>query len=139
MMAAMTIEFFIPWKVQPKQSVRGTKGGGHYADPKIKENAASLAGYIQDHGLAPVKPLEGALEATYRIVYAYRKKHKKQEAAGIIVPKETAPDTEQLSKQLGDVLEFTQFFHNDAQIATSHVIKEHGPDPGVHVTIARME
>lgn len=134
----MRIEVFIPWRVEAKQSVRGTKGGGFYGDPKIKTNAASLAGYIRDHGLAPAEPMKGPLEATYRIVYAYLKKHGKTQAVGIPIPKETAPDTEQLSKQIGDVLEFTRFFKNDAQIATSHVIKEHGPEPGVHVTIATM-
>lgn len=137
----MRIEFIIPWRVAPKQSVRvGTKfTSGRVLrktfrqTKKIKRNAASLALYARRH--CPDPPLEGPLRVSYVVTYPYLKRHTKRERAAGPIPKDARPDVDQLAKQLNDVLEAVGFFRDDGQIAQLHVSKRWGAMPGVWVAV----
>jgi Holliday junction resolvase RusA-like endonuclease len=139
----MRIEFFIPWRVAPKQSVRtqvverpGRKPfAQHYQTKKIKHNAAILAEQIAP--FRPPTPFEGAVRAWYRVVYPYRKNEPKKNR-GADIPKATGPDCGQLSKQLDDVLQGCGFVANDAQIADSRTRKFWGMAPGITITVAPL-
>lgn len=138
----MRIEFFIPWRVAPKQSVRtrvvqmvnGKAFAQHYQTKAIKENAAILAGQIAPH--RPPTPIEGPVSVWYRVVYPYRKAEPKKNRGMMDIPKDTGPDCGQLSKQLDDVLQGCGFFPNDAQIADSRTRKFWGMKPGITITVA---
>lgn len=143
MTATMRIEFFIPWRVAPKQSVRtrvvhtatGQAFAQHYQTKKIKENAAVLAEQIAP--FRPPTPFEGPVRAWYVVVYPYRKSESKKNR-GVDIPKDTGPDCGQLSKQLDDVLQGCGFVANDAQIADSRTQKFWGMRPGITITVETL-
>lgn len=137
----MHIEFFIPWDVAPKQSVRGGRAFGSgkrnfFPTTRVTTNAQVLASFVAPH--RPARPLQGALRAWYTVSYAYIKRIAKKNRHGP-VPKDTSPDTEQLAKQLGDTLESCGFFANDGQIADLRVVKVWDAKPGVEVMIEEID
>lgn len=128
----MRIEFTIPWRVAPKQSVRFGRRGA-YQPKRLTQNAASLSSFAAPH--CPPEPLEGPLRVSYVVTYAYLKRHTIEQRAAGPIPKDTVPDVDQLAKQLSDVLEASGFFSNDAQIVELHVRKMWDAVPSVRVRI----
>lgn len=107
----MRIEFTIPYRVCPKQGVRQGRGV-FYTPAAIKANAAALAYYAMQHH--PPGLFVGPIRAEYTIEYIDRSKAKRGRKAPCWKP--TAPDCDNLAKQLSDVLQQCEFFANDAQI-----------------------
>lgn len=107
----MRIEFTIPCRVHPKQSVRQGRGV-YYTPAAIKANAAALAYYAMQH--RPSEPFVGPIRAEYTIECVDHSKAKRGRKAPYWKP--TAPDCDNLAKQLSDVLQQGGFFTNDAQI-----------------------
>jgi Holliday junction resolvase RusA-like endonuclease len=140
---AMRIEFFIPWKVAPKQSVRtriverpGRKPfAQHYQTKEIKRNAAVLVEQLAP--FRPPTPIEGPVRVWYKVAYPYKKGEPKKNR-GKEIPKDTGPDCGQLSKQLDDVLQGCGFFPNDGQIADSRTVKVWSMTPGITITVETM-
>lgn len=136
----MRIDFTIPWRVAPKQSVRSrvarTKDGKAYVQTyqtnDIKENAETLAALVAPH--CPPVPLEGPLSVWYTVRYAYRKSEPQKNRSAAMY-KHTRPDADQLAKQLSDVLEAVGFFGDDAQIAELSIVKLWDAVPSVQVLL----
>lgn len=134
-MPKQRIEFFLPDAVVvPKQSFRIGKGHG-YQTKKVTDNAEDL--WVQMREYVPVTPLRGPLLCDYYVTYPWLKRHTTRERAKGKIWKSTAPDWEQLAKQLSDVLEGV-FFKNDAQIASGVCEKWWGLEPGVRVRIEQL-
>jgi len=131
----LSLEFFIPHEVRPKQSFR-TARGVNYTPKAIKQNAAALQTLLLQH--CPRVPLAGPLRLDIVFQFPWRmaepKKNKRKAR-----PKDTKPDFDNLCKQLCDVLQSMGFFVNDSQIADIHVRKVWTDSPGVQVFMEEME
>lgn len=129
-----TLEFFIPYRVAPKQSFRADRRA--HKDPKLVANEKALAALLCPH--RPQEPLQGTLRQ--RLVFQYpwrRAEHKKWIQHGSR-PKNTVPDYEQLCKNVNDVMESMGFFTNDAIIAGAEVWKLWCCQPGVQVYLEEL-
>lgn len=137
MAESRTIEFFIPWRVKPKQSFRARRGRRGHPDRKVKNNAGALAAFAAQH--LPAAPLVGPLRLDVVVRYAWRQSESKRtrELGGLF--KDTSPDWDNLGKQIGDVLQAAGFFANDGQIADGRVRKVWGSRPaGVEIRLAEL-
>lgn len=133
----MTIEFSIPWIVQPKQSTRFTKEGRRYTPKGVRENAAALAAMFAEH--VPDKPLAGPLYLDVTFAYPWRKSESKKRRDAAIQWKDTKPDCDNLYKQVADVMERCGFFENDAQIATVGISKQWRDNPSLSIRLGEIE
>lgn len=127
-------EFILPCEVQPKQSARF--GRRVYQTAKVKANAHQLAGFItvKLNGRRP-KPLVGPAEVYIRCDYAWTIPKKHWPDRGWLW-KDTAPDVENLAKQVNDVLEKLGFFEvSDGQIARAVVEKRWAPETSTTIRI----
>lgn len=139
------IEFTIPFTVQAKQSDRtrivtrkdGTQYVHHYQSNRVVINAQHLAAAVCPH--RPPAPWDGpvGMEVTY--IYPWRSTESKRKRAAGEILKWTAPDLEQLDKQLTDVLESAGFVTNDSRIVARWSCKKWGNNPGVHVRLEKLE
>lgn len=110
------ISFTLPCGVEPKQSFRARKDGRNYPTPKTKENARALAAFAAPH--RPEAPFVGPLRLDVEFRYRWRKKVTKKQMERLYIPKDTAPDIDNLTKQLCDVLQKCGFYMNDGQVAS---------------------
>ena len=131
------VDFHIPWLPRPKQSFRYTQTGRKYTPADVKEDQRSLASLIEQH--RPDKPLVGPLRFAMTIIYPWRKSESKRVRALGLRPKGTKPDTDNLQKQVCDVLERMGFFENDAQIAQSNVAKFWGDAVGTRIAVNEID
>lgn len=131
-----SVSFSIPYVCGPKQSDRN-KGRQHYPDPKVKADAQSLASLVAPH--RPDKPLQGPLGLSLTVRYPWRKTEKKKWVRLGKRWKSSRPDYDNLSKQIGDVLERTGFMANDAQIACGHIEKFWTEQGGMDISLDELE
>lgn len=92
--------------------------------------------------LYPHKPenmLTGAISLKATFYYPYRKSEKKSIVkAGLIIPKTTKSDCDNLSKQFTDVLTKLGFFTDDALIFDLHIRKFYAPQGKISVEITEV-
>lgn len=89
--------------------------------------------------LKPARMLKGALKLVARFYYPYRASEKKSITKyGLLVPKTTKPDFDNLSKQFDDVLEKLGFIENDSNIHDGRVIKYWGPEAKIEVELEEV-
>jgi Holliday junction resolvase RusA-like endonuclease len=129
----MTIEFFIPLVVKPKQS---TRFGGGRAFPKKEtlDNAAQLAAFASRH--RPDSPIDQPVRARYVFQRAYLKKDGKRAAMGETIPDDTGADLGNRVKQLEDVLESVGILANDTRIWDCEAKKVRTAQCGVQVWLS---
>jgi Holliday junction resolvase RusA-like endonuclease len=115
--ARTPVSFAVPFLPRGKQSTefnrtKNAKGRYAHAVPRVKRNARSIAAFVPYLDA----PFEGAVRVDLTCVY-YR--------VGMdLAWKVTAPDVEQLAKQVIDVLAACQYFAgSDAQVALLTVRK----------------
>lgn len=132
------IEFFIPTVVVPKQSTRIGRRRGRtraYADPRVAANADALC----EHAMRfrPRRMLTGPLRLELSFLYAWPRNEPKR-GRPTRRHKHTAPDCDNLAKQVADVLQKAGFYRNDAQIAELFVDKYWCAKRGVFVQLERI-
>jgi Holliday junction resolvase RusA-like endonuclease len=143
-------EFFIRILPEPKQSVRSTvllakcrTRIHHHQTRKITENAEAMRGHILEALNARgehIEPMEGPVTVDLLVTFPPRQCDGWWQNLGRKWwPKDTAPDGEQLAKQVLDVLESLRFFKNDAQVWRLTVEKVFGEPVGTRVTMLQWE
>lgn len=100
------IDFFIPILPVPKQGDR-VSSGRHYQPRKVTTNAKELALYMQP--FVPREPLAGPLKLDVTVYYPHLSRTSAKRRL-LAIPKGTAPDGENLLKQVADVMEKLGFF-----------------------------
>jgi len=140
------IEFFIPIQVLPKQTNRnriatnreGKRYAARYTPAEVRANAEALALYAKQH--VPNRPLRGPVRAVFEFWFPFRVRASKVAKKRGWLSKDTAPDNDNLSKQLCDVLEACGFFEVcDAQISRQEMSKFWGHEVGVDVRLEELE
>ncbi len=133
-----SVSFSIPYVCGPKQG--GGRPGGRgkrFTDPKVKDDAATLASLVLPY--RPAKPLQGPLLLQVMVRYPWRKSESKKRRQRKRRWKDTAPDNENILKQLDDVLEKLGFMGNDGQIACIVFDKCWTDNGGMDVTLRELE
>jgi len=141
----MTLEFHIPWTVEPKQSMRhriivdgtGRRYIASYTPAKVKANSQTIASLVAQH--RPRDPLSGPLRATYVLTYPWRSSTSQRARKAGPMPKDTKPDCDNLGKNLSDTLQRSGFFANDSQIADLRIVKQWGDQAGVTVRLEGIQ
>lgn len=88
----------------------------------------------------PKEPLDGPLSVVIRIYYAYNKLTPKRIVKqGLIYPKDTRPDWDNLGKGICDVLADMKFIANDARIYSGTVEKWFAPADKITIEIIPYE
>ena len=145
----IAIEFFIPVEVLPKQTKRnriatnrrtGRQYTARYTPAEVRANAEALALYAKRH--VPNRPLRGPVLALFTFWFPFPARTSKSAVRHGWLKKHTAPDLDNLSKQLCDVLEGCGFFEVcDGQISDQQMLKLWGPRKyiGVNVRLEELE
>lgn len=108
----------------------------HYQPKKVTDAAYSLAALLNP--FQPATPLNGPVYVHGMLTYRWRKSETLRNKAANWLPKDTAPDLENLSKMVCDVLEAMKFVHNDSQIARMLWWKEWGSFSRMVLRIGEM-
>ena len=107
------------------------KGKPHFFKPEpLKEAERKLRA-----GLAPHRP-ERPVEGPVRLLVKWIWKPSRGSNTGW---KTTRPDTDNLQKQLKDIMSKLGFWHDDAQVCSEIVEKIWGPQPGIFIQIEELE
>lgn len=136
----MTISFYIPYEIQPKQADRSAYWGGHihhYQPKKVKSNADTLRLYARKY--RPKVPLEGPLVMRLVFLWSWPKKIGKKKRELGRIPRETKPDFDNCCKQICDVLQHAGFYKNDAQLVDVRVRKFWSDQCGVRVRLFKAD
>jgi Holliday junction resolvase RusA-like endonuclease len=116
-MKTLKLEMTIPVLVLPKQSVELTKAGWR-TKKETKANAARLRYEVRSRLRGNFQLFIGPVKASYVFSYPWRKDIPKKDRKDGPMPKDTAPDIDNLCKQMGDVLEKCGVFaQGDGQIS----------------------
>lgn len=86
----------------------------------------------------PKARLEGPVRLEVRFIHPWTQAQLKLRMQGKLprfLLKDTAPDTDNLLKQLKDTLQGCRYWHNDAQVAEEDVRKGWGDRTGIHVRV----
>ena len=134
MSAALT--FFLPMKPptttlqQQEVAVRNGKPF-FFMGPDLKNARLKLEAHLAQH--RPPEPFTGPLRVMVKWLFPTNKasQHGKY--------KSTRPDTGNLNKLLLDVMEDLKFYHNDAQVASEIIEKFWSQQPGIWISIERLE
>lgn len=87
----------------------------------------------------PSRPLTGDLRLDAVFYYPYRKSEKKSIVrAGLVVPKNTKPDFDNLSKQFTDALTTIGIIEDDAKIFDGRIRKFYASAPKITVEIEEV-
>lgn len=106
---------------------------GHMVDAKVDTNAKALVTMAYQH--APREPWTGPCRLDLVVVFPWLKSHRDRTGLHL---KHTAPDVDNLHKQLADVIEAAGFVGNDSQFACGETWKLYGDTPGVLVYLTRI-
>jgi len=129
------IEFSLPLLPVPKQSTRFGNGRAYQKD-RIKENARALGLLMRQW--RPSKPLCGPVRLILTLRYPWRhsepQKRRKRSRW-----KFTAPDSDNLQKQVKDVLQAVGFVRNDGQICWTECRKLWTDQEGTDVVLEEID
>src|SRR3990172_11312769 len=116
-LAAMSIEFFVPYEIKPK----GNRGRVMYSPDgkpfvretdKYRSNQDALVTLFAQN--APPSPISGPIWVSYTFEYPWRKHHGKKIRAFGSIPKDTPPHLGQLTKRCDHILQPAGFVRHDA-------------------------
>ena len=82
----------------------------HHSSDEVTANAEAIRWHVL--GCGPREPIDGPLEAHIRFEFPWLKAHKDRDRA---IPKCTAPDIDNLQKQIFDALQGV-WYRNDARV-----------------------
>lgn len=141
------VVIFLPGEVRAKQADRSTiqwkwkwtsgRAVGpkrtpyirHYPDPKVFDNARDLAWTLASR--CPVDPLDGPVMLDVVVMRRWRiTDHRYVRDGAEAIYKDTAPDRDNLLKQIQDVLQAAGVVRNDGQFVGGEVRKLCGPVSG---------
>jgi Holliday junction resolvase RusA-like endonuclease len=138
------MELFIP--CTPPKATSQQKGarivGKHIQFYKKKNVAAAESDLLSMlRPFAPEVPISGPTQLVVIWTFPYRKSERKALVkAGVLIPNNTRPDLDNLSKLLTDALVRLRFIEDDGQLYVVTLEKYWGPSPGIRVKIlARSE
>lgn len=87
----------------------------------------------------PSEPFGGALSVSIRFFFAYRKTEKKSITnSGIIIPKLTKPDLDNMSKNVLDAMTRLGFWQDDALICDLNLQKFYAPQGKISFKIEQL-
>lgn len=135
-----TIEFSIPYEVQPKQSMRAGIVNGKirtWQPSKVTRNANRLALHAALH--RPPAPLDGPLFLFVTFRWPWPKSAPKWQRDLGRYPRDTKPDFDNCCKQVCDVLETAGYYLNDSQIAEATIRKVWADQGGIEIIIGECE
>ncbi len=120
---------------------KGERVVGGYIHHYKKKNVAQAEAILRD-ALLPYVPAEPITEAPIRLVtrwlFPYPKSARKHQP-GHKRWKITRPDTDNLNKLLKDVMTDMGFWKDDALISEACICKVYDDEPGIEITIRKME
>jgi len=133
--------------IPPKHTAQGSstilknfKTGKFFIGKKSNSNATraknELIALIAPY--APEKPLEGPLELTVDWRYPWRTSEPKKNRINGFKYCDTKPDTDNLTKQLADILTRLGFWLDDAQVARLSFTKVWADDIGIEIKIKKI-
>lgn len=128
----------IPPKATHQASLRimkrkdGTQFVGKFAKSKGKVAQSDLMTLLAPH--VPERPIESPVAVSVVWEYPYRKSEKKRNI-GKIIPCDTRPDCDNLSKMLFDCMTRLGFWNDDSQIYDLRFKKVWGMQPGIEIKI----
>lgn len=116
---------------------RGRNGRVSYYDPSDVRDAKQFLRETFEP-LAPKQPLTGAIHMEQHWVFPYRKTESKRRCSCYaLIPKDTPPDFDNLSKGFDDVLESIGYFTNDGGISRGDISTWWGVSPGIFLIFYR--
>mgnify|MGYP000064395921 CR=1 FL=1 len=81
----------------------------------------------------------GPVAVSVLFIWPYRKSEpKKRTAGGGLLPCDTRPDADNLTKMLLDAMTRCAFWRDDGQVADLRIAKLWGPEPGISIRIDSM-
>ena len=121
-----------PTATAQMKKVRVVNGKPMFYEPEKVKAAKNLLirGLIRH---APFEPMEGPLALKVEWRFPKGKSHKDGEW------RTTRPDTDNLQKLLKDCMTYCGFWKDDAQVVREEVEKLWADQPGLHITITRLE
>lgn len=130
------MDFFMnitpPTATAQMKKVRVVNGKPMFYEPeKVKAAKKLLIRGLIRH--APLEPMEGPLVLKVEWRFPKGKSHKDGEW------RTTRPDTDNLQKLLKDCMTYCGFWKDDAQVVREEVEKLWADQPGLQVTITRLE
>ena len=121
-----------PTATAQMKKVRVVNGKPMFYEPeKVKAAKKLLIRGLIRH--APLEPMEGPLVLKVEWRFPKGKSHKDGEW------RTTRPDTDNLQKLLKDCMTYCGFWKDDAQVVREEVEKLWADQPGLHITITRLE
>ena len=120
----------------PKQGDRSRRDGRHYTDRKVKGNAKTLAMLFQR--FAPPDPWKGPVACEMVVGLPFRGRETALARDVGWTWSDTKPDSDNLPKQLLDVLQRCGFFINDSQVARLVVTKLRMERPVLHIQLFKL-
>lgn len=137
----MEVKFFVPGPPQGKarpRVVRRKDGRSmtYTPDKTVKYEGLVQREYIAQSGgyrFGPDTPLSVLITAVFSVPKSTSKKQKAEMLSGIIFPTKK-PDLDNIAKIICDALNGFAYA-DDSHIVNLMINKEHGENPGVHVSI----
>jgi Holliday junction resolvase RusA-like endonuclease len=131
-----SIGFYVPVRVQPKQSFTYASGRGRSrTNPKVLKNAKTLAGYFEIY--KPREPWDGPIALGVQLRFKRNSKH--QVGHWYWSRGSKSGDTDNRIKQVKDVLGKCGFFLNDAQVCSLSASQSWADKDGVDITLTQLE
>lgn len=122
---------------QQKGACRVGRGIRFFKKEKVAQAERDLVSLFTAHRPTYVPDYsKGPLIVRILLVYPYRKSEpKKRTADGALLPCDTRPDLDNLTKMILDALTRCRYWTDDGQVASLTISKSWGPEPGIGIEI----